>query len=122
MPDEMEDLNEVSPYAQGFQDWLIAFTAEMEKEGPDVVDLTIIVMNCVAKMRGVLLKDEVAQAMLNVVTYVEEHINDSSVILAEHWRDLEDGYELYAEANTAVAPDDLSGLTNALPDDYDLRD
>lgn len=125
MPDEAE-FPEVSPYAEGFQKWLIDYTAFLEKEGPNVVDVTIIIMNCLAKLRGVLTADEVHAAMHNALHFLEGHLAGSGAILAEQWRDKEDGFELYKEASIGRAPDDISELTEGpsdqLPSDFDLRD
>lgn len=123
MPDdEMQEYNQVSPYAVGFQRWLIEFTTELGKEGPDVVDLTIIIMNCMAKMRGVLYPHELSAAMHNALHFLEANLPDAGAVLAEHWRELEGGYELYQQANSEAAPDDISELLNELPNDFDLRD
>jgi hypothetical protein len=119
--DFSEEINEVSPYAQGFQEWLMGFTDELGREGPDVVDLAIIMMNCMAKMRGVMLAEELHAAVHNALGYMEDKLPDSGSVLAEHWRHLEDGYELYKATNTAEAPDDISSLVPDLPPDL-LRD
>lgn len=121
MPDE-PDFVEVSPYAEGFQRWLIDFTNFLEKEGPDVIDITIIIMNCLAKLRGVLTAEEVADATHNMLHFMEHHLEGTGAILAEQWRDLENGEELYREISTTVAPDTVAELFGELPSDFDLRD
>ena len=123
MPEEeMQEYDEVSPYAQPFQEFLMAQTKLLGKEGPDVVDLTIIVMNCMAKMRGVLYPQELQAALINAVNFLETKLPDSGAVLAEHWRELEGGYDLYRAANTGKTPDDASELFEDLPADFDLRD
>ena len=121
MPDEAQ-FPTVSPYAEGFQRWLIEFTKFLEIDGPDVVDLTIIIMNCLVKMRGVLLAQELNDAVHNMVHFLEEQIDTAGVVLAEHWRHKEDGYELYRATMSAETPDTIDELFDQLPSDFDLRD
>lgn len=118
MPEERDylygtDPYDVSPYALGFNEWLVDFSASIGREGPDSVDMMIIIMNCIAKMRGVLKPDEVKEALVNSYEFVESRISDNGTILAEHWRDLPDGRELYDATIAAEIPDDIRELDNA---------
>lgn len=121
MPEDYEDK---SAYALGFAQWLSDFTAEQGLEGPDVVDLATIALTVLARMRAVLLAEELHTAVHNMLEYVDEKLNERGGIVAEHWRHLgEEGYEMYRQAALAEAPDDLSALIEQeFPSGHDLRD
>lgn len=107
-----------SVYANRFKDWLEEVSIEQERIGPDVVDLALLAMNCFALMRGVLTREEVHATIHRSLHYVEEHLeNNEEAVLAETWRGMEGGFEMFAHLQEIASPQN-----EGLPDDFRLRD
>lgn len=111
---------DTSPYSPAFVEWVESVRSEFG--GPDVVDFVSIVLNVLASMRGALFYEELHKLMHEMLMYVEEILQERGDIVAEHWRNMDGGYEMYVAAHAQPVPDDISGLVDTLPDDYDLRD
>jgi len=104
-----------------FQEWLIG----QRPEGGNVIELAGIIMSVMAQMRSVLLFSELHATAHNMLTMVENalrtHVDTVTpdgekipVILAEYWRDEEDGSALYD-----FLRDPSPNIPDTIPEDWD---
>ncbi len=109
MPGYSEYDNDISDYGQGFIDWLTEFSAAQPEPGPDTIDLVIIYLNVISRLRTVLTREEMDRMAHRSLALVDSRAKEEGTVVAEDWRDLgDDGYEMYRALENI--PDDLSAL------------
>jgi hypothetical protein len=97
-----------------FQKWLM----EKRPKGGDVFELGGIIMSILAQMRSIMKFEELHAAMHNMLLMVEKTLrtvgtmidpegNTVPVILAEQWRDDDNGKELYEWLRNPTVPDEV---------------
>lgn len=110
---------------QQFDEWL----AEQRPEGATLQEVGEVLLSCFARMRFALTLPELAEAVKALILMAEEAVQDPNFaerdpatgklrprILAEHWKNIEGGYEMAMQAQTAITDEDIEAWLNEHPE------